>query len=138
MDMGMGGEVPGPRVEDAHHADLPAEGGRIQREGLQGGRGGLTKQVGQTALRRTDYRAPCLGQRQGAQQVRDGQEECSVLCQLARGRFMLARGTMPVLTGMIYSQRRAMRLFESLLVDWATNPSTCFRRLGDAQTGIHP
>ena len=34
MDMGMVGQVPGPGVEDAHHADLPAEVMGVQREGL--------------------------------------------------------------------------------------------------------
>jgi hypothetical protein len=50
VDRRMGGKVPGPGVEDAHHADLPTEGVGVQRQGLSGGSGGLKKQVGHEVL----------------------------------------------------------------------------------------
>ena len=99
--MGMVGQVPGPGVEDAHHADLPAEIFRLQGEALQGSRGGLKEQIGEAVLMRTGYRAQCFRQRKGHKKVRDRQEEHTLLFQPTRGRCILARGTMPVLTGMI-------------------------------------
>ena len=44
MDLRMVGHLPGPGVEDAHHADLPTEVCGVQGEGLQGSRGGLQEQ----------------------------------------------------------------------------------------------
>src|SRR2546430_1547969 len=52
-------------------------------------------------LMRTGYRAQFLRQRKGHKKVRDRQEEHTLLFQPTRGRFILALGTMPVLTGMI-------------------------------------
>ena len=43
--MRMVGEVPGPGVEDAHHADLPTEVVGVQSQGWSGGSGGVQKQV---------------------------------------------------------------------------------------------
>ena len=48
--MRMGGQVPGPGVEDAHHAALPTEVVRVQSQGVYGGSGGVKKQVGHEAL----------------------------------------------------------------------------------------
>jgi hypothetical protein len=100
MDRRMGGEVPGPGVEDAHHAEWAAEVVGVQSQCLQGGSGGLQEQGGETVLVRTGHRAQCLGQRQGDQTVRDRQEQCPLLFQPACGRGMLTRGAMPVRTRM--------------------------------------
>ena len=104
MDMRRRGQGPGPGVEDAHHAELPAEIFRVQGQALQGSSGGVKEEMVQAVLRRTGYRAQCLRQRKGHKKGRDGQEEQTRLFQPTRGRVMLALGTMPVLPG-----RRAVR-----------------------------
>src|SRR5207247_10709209 len=101
MDRGMRGEIPGPRVEDAHHAELSAEGVGVQSQGLQGGRGGLKEPVVQAVRRRTGHGAEVLRERQGDEKVRDRQEACPRLVKPAAGRSVLTRGAMPVLTGMV-------------------------------------
>lgn len=100
MHMRMGGQVPSPGVEDAHHANLPAEGVRIQRECLQGSSGGLKEQVVHELLVRAGNRPQCLRQRTGDQKVWDRQEEGTLPFQPTCGCFMLTRGTMPVRAGM--------------------------------------
>lgn len=100
MDMRRRGEVPGPRMEDASHTDLPAEGRGVQRECLQSSRRGLQEQGGEAVLRRAGHRAQCLGQRAGDEQGRDRQEQRPLLFQPACGRCMLTRGAMPVLSRM--------------------------------------
>ena len=100
MDMRMGGQVPRPGVEDAHHAELPAEGARVQRQGLQGSRSGLKEQGVQAVLMRTGHRAECLRERKSDQTVGDRQEQRPLLVEPACGRGMLTRGAMPVLTRM--------------------------------------
>ena len=96
-------------MEDAHHADLPAEICRVQGEALQGSSGGLQEQIVQAVLMRTGYRAQFLRQRKGHKKVRDRQEEHTLLFQPTRGRCILARGTMSVLT-----RRRAVCEFSAL------------------------
>jgi hypothetical protein len=61
MDRRRGGQVAGPGVEDTHQAERPTEVMGVPRQGLQGSRGGLQKQVGQAARVRTGHRTPCLG-----------------------------------------------------------------------------
>jgi hypothetical protein len=45
MDMRMGGQLSGPRVEDAHHAELPTAVVRGQRQSVEGSSRGLPPQV---------------------------------------------------------------------------------------------
>lgn len=100
MPRRMGGQGPSPGVEDAHHANRPAEVVRIQRECLQGSRGGLQEQGVHALLGRAGHRPQCLRPRQGDQKGRDRQEECPLPFQPTCGCFMLTRGAMPVLAGL--------------------------------------
>ena len=98
--MRMGGHVPGPGVEDPHHAELPAEGVGIESQGVSGSRRGLKKQGVQASLVRAGERAQCLRSRTGNQNGRDRQEQRTLLCSPRGGRGLLARGAMPVRAGM--------------------------------------
>ena len=109
MDLGMLGQVPGPGVEDPHHADLAAEGVGVKSQGLQGGSGGLKEQVLHAVLVRTGHRAQCLREGKGDQKVRGRQEERPLLFQPACRRFMLTLRAMPVLAGMIAVLQRTAR-----------------------------
>jgi len=99
--MRMGGQVPGPGVEDTSPADLPAEVVGVYSQGLSGSRGGLKEQVVHASVVRAGSRSQCLRQRKGDQKVRDRQQKRPLLFQPPGGRVILTLGTMPVLTRMI-------------------------------------
>ena len=117
MDLRRGGEVPSPRVEDAHQAHRPAERVRIQREGLSGSSGGLHEQGGHALLVRAGHRAQCLRQRTGDQQGRDRQEEGPLPFPPTGGCCMLTRGAMPMLAGRQQFPLMTGESYATLVVD---------------------
>ena len=97
----MGRHLPGPGGEDPHHTERSAKVLGGQGEGLHGARGGRKAPGGPACRVGAGHRASCLRQRKGAEQIRDRQEPRTWCCQPGRRGVMVARGTMPMLAGMI-------------------------------------
>jgi|SRR5712691_13190156 len=99
--MGLRAQVAGPGMQDTNHTALAPDQPRVVGELLQSGRSTAKERRVQDVLV-----APCqfpepIGHGTGDQKVGDGQEERSLLCEPAGGLSILARGTMPIFTGMI-------------------------------------
>lgn len=98
--MGMGGQVAGPGVQDAKHAEVAAEVWRVQGEVLQGGRGGPKAQGGQELLVRAGQGAQFLGQGKGDEKRGPRQEQRALRVEPPGGVEVLARGTVAIFAGM--------------------------------------
>lgn len=99
--MRMVGHSAGPGVEDAHHTDLAAKVFGVEGECLQGRSRGLQEHVVQTLLVRTGSRPQCLRQGKGHEKIGHGQEQLPLRVEPPGGLVVLARGTVPMLAGMI-------------------------------------
>ena len=99
--MRMRGQIAGPGVQDATHADLAAEVCGVEGESLQRGSGGLQEQVVHTRLVRAGDGAQFLGQGKGDEKRGHGQQQLPLLVEPPGGGGVLARGTMAVRAGMV-------------------------------------
>jgi len=101
MEMRMRSHIPRPRVQDSEQAELSAAVVGGHGQGLPGGSGGLEAQGVEAVLRRAGHRAQFRGPRTGDQTRGDGPAPLPWLFQPWRRLGMLARGTLPLLAGMI-------------------------------------
>src|SRR5882724_3726975 len=101
MPVRMGAPSAGPRLEHPDHPEPAAAAPWLHRQCRPGLRGAPQAEVVAGVLVATGQGAACHRARQGQQDVRDRPPQPRVVVAPWRGLVLLARGTGPVLTGVV-------------------------------------